>query len=248
MKKIVCSAIRGILLFFAVAVPQARAGELAGHKFLVTSVRTGDTEVFVVDPTTFNTFRPATAADLFNFGPANYFVRPDERYNLGAFAHYEIAPWVDAYLQTMFMDDVSTAQIAAGGIFLSNFSVNCANPFLTAQEKGLLNATAATGGGTCASNPTGTFTGLVGRRLLPVDVAELAAAVHDRPDALVRGALRRRRRVVRGRAERAADHHARERALEEVRLAAGVVERDRLAVRRQVVHHARPPVAEVEVV
>ena len=122
---------------------------------------------FVVDPTTFNTFRPATAADLFNFGPANYFVRPDERYNLGAFAHYEIAPWVDAYLQTMFMDDVSTAQIAAGGIFLSNFSVNCANPFLTAQEKGLLNATAATGGGTCASNPTGTFTGLVGRRLLP---------------------------------------------------------------------------------
>lgn len=28
------------------------AGELAGHKFLITSVRTGDTEIFLVDPYT----------------------------------------------------------------------------------------------------------------------------------------------------------------------------------------------------
>jgi Tol biopolymer transport system component len=34
--------------FALVAVP-VRAGELAGYKFLVTSVRTGNTEVFVVD-------------------------------------------------------------------------------------------------------------------------------------------------------------------------------------------------------
>jgi TolB protein len=33
-------------------VSVARGGELAGHKFLITSVRTGDTEVFVVDPDT----------------------------------------------------------------------------------------------------------------------------------------------------------------------------------------------------
>ena len=75
---------------------------------------------------------------MFNFGPANFFVRPDERYSLGAFAHYEIAPWATAYMDTMFMDDNSTAQIAAGGIFAGTFSVNCANPFLTAQEAGLL--------------------------------------------------------------------------------------------------------------
>jgi len=30
----------------------ARAGQLAGHKFLVTSVRTGDTEIFIVNPRT----------------------------------------------------------------------------------------------------------------------------------------------------------------------------------------------------
>ncbi|HEX3889058.1 MAG TPA: TonB-dependent receptor [Phenylobacterium sp.] len=121
---------------------------------------------FLVDPTTFNTFRPRVATDVFNFGPANFFVRPDERYSLGAFAHYEIAPWADAYMNTMFMDDNSTAQIAAGGIFAGTFSVDCANPFLTTQEKGLLVPTAATGGGTCASNPAGTFTGTVARRLL----------------------------------------------------------------------------------
>jgi iron complex outermembrane receptor protein len=123
---------------------------------------------FLVDPTTFNTFRPRNATtDVFNFGPANYFVRPDERYSLGAFAHYEIAPWATAYLDTMFMDDISQAQIAAGGIFAGTFSVNCANPLLSAQEKGLLVPTAASGGGTCATNPAGIFTSTIARRLLP---------------------------------------------------------------------------------
>ena len=121
---------------------------------------------FLVDPTTYNTFRTRVATDVFNFGPTNFFARPDERYSLGAFAHYEIAPWADAYMDTMFMDDNSTAQIAAGGIFASTFSIDCANPLLSAQEKGLLVPTAATGGGTCATNPAGTFTGTVARRLL----------------------------------------------------------------------------------
>ncbi len=111
-----------------------------------------------------NTFRTATGNDLFNFGPANFFVRPDERYNLGAFAHYEIAPWATAYMDAMFMDDVSTAQIASGGVFSrSDFQINCANPLLSAQEAGSL---PADGGGTCATNPTSNFTGTVARRLL----------------------------------------------------------------------------------
>ena len=118
---------------------------------------------FLVDPTTFNTLRTRVGTDVFNFGPANFFVRPDERYSLGAFSHYEIAPWATAYMDAMFMDDNSTAQIAAGGIFAGTFSVNCANPFLTAQEAGVL---VPTSGGTCASNPAGTFTGTIARRLL----------------------------------------------------------------------------------
>ncbi|HXA37629.1 MAG TPA: TonB-dependent receptor [Phenylobacterium sp.] len=121
---------------------------------------------FIVDPTTFNTFRPRTSADVFNFGPQNYFVRPDERYSLGAFAHYEIAPWAEAYMDTMFMDDRSTAQIAAGGIFAGTFSINCANPLLSTQEASLLPSTT---GASCAANPTGQFTGTVARRLQPAE-------------------------------------------------------------------------------
>jgi outer membrane receptor protein involved in Fe transport len=137
---------------------------------------------FLVDPTTFNTFRPRVATDVFNFGPANFFVRPDERYSLGTFAHYEIAPWADAYMQAMFMDDNSTAQIAAGGIFAGTFSVDCANPFLTAQEKGVLvpNGAGALGGGTCATNPSGIFTGTIARRLLDAEqTGRLTQFRHD---------------------------------------------------------------------
>ena len=121
---------------------------------------------FVVDPAgPGNTFRPRNAAtDTFNFGPDNYYQRPDDRYVLGAFANYEINDWATAYADVMFMDDTSTYQIAAGGIFAGTFSVNCANPFLSAQQRGLLAATAASGGGTCATNPGGTFTGTVSRR------------------------------------------------------------------------------------
>ena len=110
-----------------------------------------------------NTFRKATAADNFNFGPANFFVRPDERYSLGAFAHYQIAPWAEAYMDTMFMDDRSTAQIAAGGVFAGVFTINCANPLLSADEAGKL---VSTTGASCLANPTGAFTGTVARRLL----------------------------------------------------------------------------------
>ncbi|MBL8771596.1 MAG: TonB-dependent receptor [Phenylobacterium sp.] len=121
---------------------------------------------FVVDVTgPGNTFRPRVAArDTYNFGPSNYYQRPDDRYVMGAFAQYEIAPWATAYADLMFMDDTSTYQIAPGGIFAGNFSINCANPLLSAQQRGLLAATAASGGGTCATNPAGTFTGIVARR------------------------------------------------------------------------------------
>ncbi len=121
---------------------------------------------FVVDPAgPGNTFRPRVAAtDVYNFGPTNYYQRPDDRYVLGAFAEYEINDWAKAYADVMFMDDTSTYQIAPGGIFAGTFSINCANPLLSAQQRGLLSATAASGGGTCASNPAGTFTGIVSRR------------------------------------------------------------------------------------
>lgn len=41
-----------LLVLIALFAQRARAGDLAGYKFLVTSVRTGDTEIFEVDPDT----------------------------------------------------------------------------------------------------------------------------------------------------------------------------------------------------
>jgi iron complex outermembrane recepter protein len=73
--------------------------------------------------------------DLYNFGPLNYYLRPDTRYSLGAIGHYELAPFADLYTQLMFTDVRSVAQIAPGGIFFGDTtSINCDNPFLSAQQ------------------------------------------------------------------------------------------------------------------
>src|SRR3546814_11970135 len=70
----------------------------------------------------------------FNFGPYNHFQRPDERYVLGAFANYEISTVVEPYLEVMFMDDRTLAQIAPSGIFFNTGFINCANPLLSAPQ------------------------------------------------------------------------------------------------------------------
>jgi outer membrane receptor protein involved in Fe transport len=106
------------------------------------------------------------ARDVYNFGPTNYYQRPDDRYVLGAFAEYEIQPWAKAYADIMFMDDTSTYQIAPGGIFAGNFSINCANPLLSAQQRGLMPVAGGAADETCANtaNPAALFTGTVSRR------------------------------------------------------------------------------------
>lgn len=93
---------------------------------------------YIVDETTGNTFRARTSSDIYNYGPLNYYQRPDDRYTLGAFAHYEITPWAEAYGDLMFMDDKSTYQIAPGGIFAGSFSINCDNPLMSAQQQSTL--------------------------------------------------------------------------------------------------------------
>ncbi|WP_284734584.1 TonB-dependent receptor domain-containing protein [Sphingosinicella terrae] len=74
----------------------------------------------------------------YNFAPTNYFQRPDERYTLGAFANYEISPALQPYLEVMFMDDRTRAQIAASGNFGNTLSLNCDNPLLSAQQLAII--------------------------------------------------------------------------------------------------------------
>jgi iron complex outermembrane recepter protein len=69
--------------------------------------------------------------NLFNFAPLNYFQRPDERYIAGAFANYEINSTFKPYLEFMFMDDRTLAQIAPSGDFGNTLTINCDNPLLS---------------------------------------------------------------------------------------------------------------------
>ncbi|HEX3422360.1 MAG TPA: TonB-dependent receptor [Sphingomicrobium sp.] len=74
----------------------------------------------------------------FNYAPYNYFQRPDERYNFGTFADYEIAPGAHPYIEAMFMDDHTDAQIAPSGDFGNFATIACDNALLSAQEQSTL--------------------------------------------------------------------------------------------------------------
>ncbi len=70
----------------------------------------------------------------YNFNPTNYFQRPDERYTAGVFADYEISEALHPYMEFMFMDDRTVAQIAPSGDFGNTVSLNCDNPLLGAAQ------------------------------------------------------------------------------------------------------------------
>ena len=56
------------LLLCMLSASLASAADLSGHKLLVTTVRTGDTEVFIADPTTgdlFNVTRSPLSEDRY---------------------------------------------------------------------------------------------------------------------------------------------------------------------------------------
>lgn len=72
---------------------------------------------------------------VYNYGPLNYYQRPDERMTLGALGHYEINEHVELYSELMFMDDRSVAQIAPSGAFFVTSTLNCDNPLLSDQQR-----------------------------------------------------------------------------------------------------------------
>jgi len=123
----------------------------------------------------FLTVNPATgqlvpwqANDAFNYGALNYYQRPDERWSGGAFAHYNWDDHHEVYTELMFMSDETLAQIAPSGAFIGagtgvnpatgnpdgQWTINCNNPFLSAQELGVL----------CGGSTAGAQQVLFGRR------------------------------------------------------------------------------------
>jgi outer membrane receptor protein involved in Fe transport len=77
--------------------------------------------------------RPYAANDAYNFGPVNYFQRPDTRYTAGVFANFKMSDAADVYTELMFMDDHSVAQIAPSGSFFGEHAVSCSNPLWSAD-------------------------------------------------------------------------------------------------------------------
>ena len=78
----------------------------------------------------------------YNFGPLNHYQRPDERYVAGLFAEYEVNRAIQPYLEFMFMDDRTAAQIAPSGDFFNTTTINCDNPLLGAQQRAVFCAPA----------------------------------------------------------------------------------------------------------
>lgn len=70
----------------------------------------------------------------FNYGPLNYFQRPDTRYTFGTFAHFDINDHAKVYTELMFMDDRTVSQIAPSGAFFVTNTLECGNPLLSAQQ------------------------------------------------------------------------------------------------------------------
>ena len=91
-----------------------------------------------------NTFVPfVNARDQYNFGPLNYFQRPDTRYTMGVMGHFELNEHADVYAQLMYSDNRSLAQIAPSGDFFNTSTINCGNPFLTAALRTTIGCTPA---------------------------------------------------------------------------------------------------------
>ncbi len=77
-------------------------------------------------------------SQVYNYGPLNYYQRPDERYTAGAFGRYSINEHVEAYTELMFMDNQTNAQIAPSGSFFLDYGISPDNPFLSAQQRDIL--------------------------------------------------------------------------------------------------------------
>ena len=69
---------------------------------------------------------------------ANYYQRPDERYTAGLFANYEVNDSIKPYLEFMFMDDRTVAQIAPSGDFGNTLTINSDNPLISPAQRAII--------------------------------------------------------------------------------------------------------------
>ena len=78
-------------------------------------------------------FQAGNAA-AYNFGPLNYYQRPNQRYTVGSFLNFVVNEKAEVYGEFNFLKDQSTSQIAPSGLFTLDATVGCANPLWTAAQ------------------------------------------------------------------------------------------------------------------
>jgi iron complex outermembrane receptor protein len=105
-------------------------------------------------------FRPFTTADQYNFGPLNFYQRPNERWTGGSFLNYAINDHLTAYGELMMARNTTDAQIAASGDFFTATQIPCTDPLLTAAERTAICAASAAQG----NGPAGNALLYIGRR------------------------------------------------------------------------------------
>lgn len=93
---------------------------------------------YIVNPNGTRTFIPEDPNITFNFGPYNYFQRPQERYLLGGFGHREVNEHFDIYGDLMYMQDRTNAQIAPSGMFGAPATISCTSPLMSVSQQNTL--------------------------------------------------------------------------------------------------------------
>ena len=74
----------------------------------------------------------------FNFSPWNFYQRADRRYIGGGFADLELSDALKPFVEVMYMDDRSLAQIAPSANFFTTQTINCDSPLLSEQQRSLV--------------------------------------------------------------------------------------------------------------
>lgn len=81
-------------------------------------------------------FIDSPGSNRYNYAPINHFMRPDEKYTVGAFANYEINDMFHPYMEVSFMQDKTRAQIAESGTFFNEeYIIDLANPLLNDAQR-----------------------------------------------------------------------------------------------------------------
>jgi outer membrane receptor protein involved in Fe transport len=92
----------------------------------------GQEEFWTLDQ---NGFIPSVG-NVYNYAPVNHFMRPDERFTLGAFANYEVNDNFRPYLEVSFMNDRTVAQIAESGTFYAEeYLLDINNPLFSDTQR-----------------------------------------------------------------------------------------------------------------